>query len=155
MTSLMPARTSRYSWLAPHFIKFLVALIVLFGASTGHAQSGMGVLTGTVTDAQEHKPVGDVVVTVTSPALQGEQVVVTDGSGFYRIPDLPAGDNYTIRLEKEGYKPYARGGIALRSDTTLRANADLLPETLKAEEVVVVAQAPTVGRLELHRRGAQ
>jgi hypothetical protein len=140
----MPARTSRYSWLTPHWIKLLVLLIVLFGASNAHAQSGVGVLTGTVTDAQEHKPVGDVVVTVTSPALQGEQVVVTDGSGFYRIPDLPAGDNYTIRLEKEGYKPYARGGIALRGDATLRANADLLPDTLKAEEVVVVAQAPTV-----------
>jgi hypothetical protein len=119
-------------------------LTLLCGASTAHAQSGVGVLTGTVSDAQEHKPVADVVVTVTSPSLQGEQVVVTDGSGFYRIPDLPAGPNYTIRLEKEGYKPYVRGGIALRTDATLRANADLLPETLKAEEVVVVAQAPTV-----------
>ncbi|HEY3667070.1 MAG TPA: carboxypeptidase-like regulatory domain-containing protein, partial [Polyangiaceae bacterium] len=140
----MPARTSRYSWLTFHFIPLWVALILMLGVRTAHAQSGTGVLTGTVSDAQEHKPVADVVVTVTSPALQGEQVVVTDASGFYRIPDLPAGENYTIRLEKEGYKPYARGGIALHSEATLRANADLLPDTLKAEEVVVVAQAPTV-----------
>ena len=140
----MPAKTSRHSRVISCCLKLWVTLIVLLGAHAAHAQSGAGVLTGTVSDAQEHKPVGDVVVTITSPALQGEQVVVTDGTGFYRVPNLPSGENYVIRMEKEGYKPYARGGISLRSEATLRANADLLPESLKAEEVVVVAQAPTV-----------
>ncbi|APR77795.1 Trehalose synthase [Minicystis rosea] len=82
-------------------------------------------------------------MTVTSPALQGEQTVVTDKAGAYRIPNLPPGD-YTLRLEGDSYKPYSRGGIALHVNTTIRVNAEMLPEGLKAEEVVVVGKAPTV-----------
>ena len=107
------------------------------------AQQGAAVLTGTVVDASSKEPLADVVVTVTSPALQGEQTVVTDTSGLYRVPDLPPGV-YTLRLDKEQYKPYAREAISLRADTTIRVNAELLPESLKAEEVTVVARPPTV-----------
>ena len=85
-------------------------------------------LTGTVTDARSKQPLGDVVVTVTSPALQGEQVVVTDPTGLYRIPQLPAG-SYTMRLALHGYKPYARGGILLRNNATTRINVELLPQS--------------------------
>ncbi|HEY2903665.1 MAG TPA: carboxypeptidase regulatory-like domain-containing protein, partial [Polyangia bacterium] len=112
-------------------------------ARSAQAQQGEGTLTGTVIDAATKAPVADVVVTATSPNLQGEQVVVTDSSGFYRIPTLPPGA-YTLRFDKEAYKPLARDGISLRSDTTIRLNAELLPEALQAEEVVVVARAPTV-----------
>lgn len=85
-------------------------------------------LTGTVTDARSKQPLGDVVVTVTSPALQGEQVVVTDAQGLYRIPKLPAG-SYTMRLALHGYKPYSRGGIFLRNNATTRINVELLPQS--------------------------
>ena len=104
---------------------------------------GSSVLTGIVTDASTGKAVPDVVVTATSPALQGEEVTVTDGSGLYRIPQLPPGV-YTVRLEKESFKPYSRADINLRSDRTIRLNIQLQPEALKAEEVVVVGRAPTI-----------
>ncbi|WP_437283119.1 TonB-dependent receptor [Sorangium sp. So ce375] len=107
------------------------------------AQTGSGVLLGRVVDASNRAPAADVVVTATSPALQGEQLVVTDGTGQYRIPNLPPGD-YTLRFEKEQFKPYARGGIAVRAASTIRVNVELLPEALKAEEIVVVGRAPTV-----------
>src|SRR6266516_2301020 len=81
------------------------------------AQQGAGVFTGTVIDTSTKQPVVDVVVTATSPALQGEQTVVTDSAGLYRIPALPPGV-YTLRLDKEKYKPYARDGITLRADST-------------------------------------
>src|SRR5678816_1937964 len=55
------------------------------------AQGATSVLTGNVEDTQSHAPVPDVVVTATSPSLQGEQVVVTDSTGLYRIPQLPPG----------------------------------------------------------------
>lgn len=100
-------------------------------------------LTGIVSDAATGKPVPDVVVTATSPSLQGEEVTVTDAAGLYRIPQLPPGV-YTIRLEKEAYKPYTRGDISLRVDRTIRLNVQLQPEALKAEEVVVVGRAPTI-----------
>jgi hypothetical protein len=120
----------------------VIALLASFISPTAYAQ-GVSVLTGTVTDASTHQPVSDVVVTATAPQLQGEQIVVTDASGSYRIPQLPPGV-YSIRFEKEGYHPYTRGGIELRTDVTLRVNIDLLPEAIQSAEVVVVGKPPTV-----------
>ena len=107
------------------------------------AQQGAGVLTGRVLDANGNAPIEDVVVTVTSVALQGEQIVVTDASGHYRIPNLPPG-LYTMRLEKEAYRPYSRSDVALRADSTIRVDVLLLPEALTSEAVVVIGHAPTV-----------
>ena len=70
------------------------------------------VMTGEVRDAVQ--PIPDVVVTVTSPSLQGEQVVVTDERGRFRVPGLPPG-TYTVRLEKETYRPFTRTGVDLVS----------------------------------------
>lgn len=120
----------------------VVLVVSLFAGGSAFAQ-GSGVITGAVKDAATRAPVADVVVTATSPALQGEQIVVTDATGNYRIPQLPPGE-YTIRLEKESYKPYARGGITIRVGGTIRINDLLAPEALKAEEIVVVGRAPTV-----------
>jgi hypothetical protein len=121
----------------------ILGLVVMGSSLPAYAQQGAAVLTGTIVDTATKRPIADCVVTATSSALQGEQTVVTDKSGTYRIPSLPPGA-YTIRLEGDGYKPYSRGGITLRVDSTIRVNAELLPEGLKAEEVVVVGKAPTV-----------
>ena len=69
----------------------LVLGVLLIPAVARAQTSGAGVLAGTVFDASTKKPVVDAVVTVTSPALQGEETVVTDSAGFYRIPSLPPG----------------------------------------------------------------
>ncbi|WP_437677616.1 TonB-dependent receptor [Sorangium sp. So ce131] len=127
----------RARWAAP-----LLALASAIAPATALA-AGSAVLTGTVVDAATNRPASDVVVTVTSPALQGEQTVVTDGSGQYRIPNLPPG-TYTLRLDKEAYRPYSRGGVELRLDSTIRVNTQLLPEAIQAPEIVVVASPPTV-----------
>ena len=120
----------------------MVGLAGLLLQTTVWAQ-GSAVLTGTVRDASTKQPLRDVVVTVTSPALQGEQTVVTDGSGQYRLPNLPPGA-YTIRLEADAHRVSSRGGIGLRVGSTIRVNAELLPDSLQAQEVVVIAAAPTV-----------
>jgi len=83
------------------------------------------------------------VVTATSPALQGEQVVVTDATGLYRVPQLPPG-TYTLRFEKESYRPYSRTAIEVVADRTLRLNVELLPETAGTETVTVVGTPPTI-----------
>ncbi|WP_433933330.1 TonB-dependent receptor [Sorangium cellulosum] len=125
--------------------RWAASLLALSGAlaSTPAFAAGSAVLTGTVIDAATNKPAQDVVVTVTSPALQGEQIVVTDAAGQYRIPNLPPG-TYTLRLDKEAYRPYSRGGVELRLDSTIRVNTQLLPEALQAQEIVVVGAPPTV-----------
>jgi len=119
------------------------ALLGILVARGAFAQIGGTQLVGSVVDASTKKPVADVVVTATSPQLQGEQVVVTDAGGNYRIPQLNAG-TYTLRFEKESYKPYSRSGIELRAESTIRLNIELLPESLTSEEIVVVGKPPTV-----------
>lgn len=120
----------------------MLAAVVL-SAIPGFAQ-GNSVVQGRVTDASNGNPVADVVVMATSPALLGEQIVVTDATGQYRLPNLPPGD-YTLSFQKETYRPATRGGIALRSAVTIRVDMQVLPEAVQAsEEIVVVGRAPTV-----------
>jgi hypothetical protein len=123
----------------------LFGAVVAVGAlvSTPALAQGTAVVTGTVIDAATKQPISDVVVTATSPNLQGEQIVVTDPTGLFRIPQLPSGP-YTLRFEKEAYRPYSRGDITLRTDNTTRVNVEMLPETLKGEDIVVVGRAPTI-----------
>ncbi|MET0402302.1 MAG: TonB-dependent receptor [Cystobacter sp.] len=117
--------------------------VLLLLWSTGAAAQGTAVLVGKVINAADKKPVRDAVVTATSPSLQGEQVVVSDESGLYRIPQLPPGV-YLLRVEGEGFSPYSRSDITLRIDRTIRFNVELLPEAGLSEDVVIVATPPTV-----------
>ncbi|MDI1448789.1 TonB-dependent receptor [Polyangium sp. 6x1] len=111
----------------------------------GSAYAADGVITGQVRNAATKAPVADVVITVTSPALQGEQIVVTDAGGNFRIPQLAPGEGYTVRADKEQYKPFSRGGIKLTSGSTVRVNLELLPENIQAgEEIVVVGKPPVI-----------
>jgi outer membrane receptor protein involved in Fe transport len=121
----------------------IALLLGVLGSSTTFAQIGASNLTGTVVDAATKAPVADVVVTATSPSLQGEQVVVTDGSGLYRVPQLPPG-TYSLRFEKETYRPYSRTSIEVGADRTLRLNVELLPETAGEATVTVVGSPPTI-----------
>ncbi|HRE91693.1 MAG TPA: carboxypeptidase-like regulatory domain-containing protein, partial [Myxococcota bacterium] len=123
------------------------ALALLAGVTpdmveVARAEVGTGTLSGVVRDAATQKPVADVVVTVTSAALQGEEMAVTGPDGDFRILRLPPGE-YTVRMDREQYKPYARSGIRVRADVTLRLDTQLLPEGL-GEDIVVVARRPTV-----------
>ena len=109
--------------------RFLVAaLLLLIAVCSGTVAAQSSVIVGTVFDAASKRPVADVVVTATSPNLQGEQAVITDAQGNYRIPRLPPGA-YTLRLEADAYKPYTRSDIQLRLNLTVRVNVELLPNS--------------------------
>ena len=129
--------------LAPGFHWRRLVLLLLLPPAVVSAQSGASVLTGTVVDTSTRAPIADVVVTATSPSLQGEQVVVTDASGLYRVPQLPPG-TYTLRFEKETYRPFSRTGVDVAADRTLRLNVELLPETAGETTVSVIGTAPII-----------
>lgn len=134
----------RVPWLAALVSGAPAVALGLLSTTPAWAQTiGVATLSGKVVDTQSKAPLADAVVTVTSPALQGEQTVVTDSSGFYRVPNLPAGD-YTVRVEADRYRVYARGGLSLRANVTVRFDVEVLPETMTAEEVTVVGRPPTV-----------
>ncbi|MFO0617480.1 MAG: TonB-dependent receptor [Polyangiaceae bacterium] len=119
------------------------ALAALVTAEPALAGQGQGVLVGSVVDGASKKPVADVIITITSPALQGAHTVVTDASGGYTAPGLPPG-TYTVVADADGYKPYSYGGIQLSADSTIRLNVTMVPTALTADTVVVVDDAPTV-----------
>jgi outer membrane receptor protein involved in Fe transport len=122
----------------------VLAVGLLFG-SVALAQSSSSVIIGTVVNADpaaNKAPIADVVVTATSPNLQGEQTVVTDAGGQYRIPQLPPGV-YTLRFDGPNFKPFARSDIQLRLNRTIRVNVELLPDTF-TEEIAVTGTPPTI-----------
>ena len=123
----------------------LAAIVPSVVMVAGSAYAADGVITGQVRNAATKAPVADVVITVTSPSLQGEQIVVTDAGGNFRIPQLPTGDGYSVRADKEQYKPFSRGGMKITSGSTIRVNLELLPENIQAgEEIVVVGKPPVI-----------
>lgn len=121
----------------------VVPSVVMIASSSAYAADGT--ITGQVRNAATKAPIPDVVITVTSPALQGEQIVVTDAGGNFRVPQIPTGSGYTVSADGgTQYKPSARGGITLNSGSTVRVNIELLPENAGVIEQVVEARAPVV-----------
>ncbi|MDY7229230.1 TonB-dependent receptor [Hyalangium rubrum] len=123
----------------------VVLVACLLSGSVALAQSSSSVIIGTVINADpgsKQAPIPDVVVTATSPNLQGEQTVVTDASGQYRIPQLPPGV-YTLRFDSSGFKPFTRSDIQLRLNRTIRVNVELLPETF-TESIEISGTPPTI-----------
>ncbi|MFE8602581.1 mucoidy inhibitor MuiA family protein [Archangium violaceum] len=110
--------------------------------SRAQASSGSSTIVGTVLTADTKRPMADVVITAVSPNLVGEQIVVTDAQGQYRIPQLPPGV-YALRFDKESFKPMTRSEIQLRLDRTVRVNVELLPESM-SEAIAIVAAPPTI-----------
>jgi len=101
--------------------------VIVISSLSSAAAAQTATLVGMVINIETKRPLADVVVSATSPALQGEQVVVTDAEGKYRIPELPPGV-YTLRFDKEAFKPHGRLEVTMRSDRTVRVNVELLPE---------------------------
>jgi outer membrane receptor protein involved in Fe transport len=100
----------------------LVCTVLLLTARFAAAQGQQtGTLQGTVTDASALALPG-VTVTVTSPALQGERVTVTGGSGDYVMRGLPPGQ-YEVRFELSGFATVNRTAtINLGLPTELQAS---------------------------------
>src|SRR6266850_4530583 len=97
-----------------------------------------GTMRGTVKD-QQGLAVPGVTVTVTSPALQGQRVLVTGPDGSFTLQSLPPG-TYQIQYTLDGFSPVTQtatvplGGVAEQA-VTLRAAG-------VSEQVQVTAEKP-------------
>src|SRR5688572_22765454 len=98
------------------------------------SQSDRGTITGTVQDATG-AVVPEAKVTLTNTLTGVNFTVPTTSVGDYTVPQLPPGI-YTIRVEKEGFRPATVTGLNLNASATLRADATL--------EVGAAAQAVEV-----------
>jgi TonB dependent receptor/Carboxypeptidase regulatory-like domain/TonB-dependent Receptor Plug Domain len=102
-----------------------------------------GGLSGQIIDANTQKPVADAVVIAQSPSLQGEQTAVTDATGSFEITLLPSGV-YSLTVQREGYNAFSQQGLTIRVDRTIKVKLQLVPDTVQATGIEIVAQRPVI-----------
>lgn len=119
----------------------LVGLAALPPAAHGQFVSTASI-EGTVTDESGGALPG-VVVTLTSPALQVQQLVeATGGQGRYHFTQLPGGV-YELHFELSGFQPVRRAGLQVGAGFAARVDIQMKLGTLE-ETIVVSGESPVV-----------
>ncbi len=115
------------------------ALILSFWATASlFAQSPLGTITGTITDAQGARVLGvEVVATQVQTNLTFRTISSEDGT--YTIPNLPVGP-YTITASLSGFKTVKRSDLVL--EVSQRMKVDLALEVGQLTESVTVTGEP-------------
>jgi len=124
----------------PCRVALKVALVFLLASFvSGHltAQSERGTISGTVRDVS-----GAVVpqarVTITNTATNQPSEVRTNDSGDFTVVDLRVG-NYTVRADKEGFRPAEITGLTVDASASVRADFNL--QVGQSQQVVEVQAA--------------
>jgi hypothetical protein len=124
-------------------VVFLAALFVLFLATSrnGSSQtSADGNIYGQVTDSSGGALAG-VQITAHSPAVGGTFSATTDGTGGYRLKELPPDDHYTLEIEQAGFERVVRAGIVVRAGLNVTLDIALKVGS-EAQTVQVNGEAP-------------
>ena len=95
----------------------------LFALVPSYGQSERGTISGTVQDASGALVPG-AKVTVTNPATNTNSTTVSTEAGTYAVPNLTVGQ-YSVRVDKEGFKPSVRSGITLNAASNARVDINL------------------------------
>jgi len=119
-----------------------LAFLLLLAPALAFAQAGGASLAGTVKDASGAVLPG-VTVEASSPALtEKTRSAVTDGSGQYRIIDLPPG-TYTLTATLPGFNTVQRTDLVLSGSVTMTIAIDMKVGALQ-ETITVTGEAPVV-----------
>jgi len=86
------------------------------------------------------QPIAAATVYLNSPALVGVQIALTDKSGFFYLPGLRPG-NYTLTVEKPGYKSIVIESLRLRLGQTIFVKIKLAPSEKEGEISLVKTPA--------------
>ncbi len=107
-------------------------------ATTTHAQTLYGTITGTVTDAQgSHVP--GATVTARNEQTGLEVSSISDETGTYTIRNIPGG-NYSLKASLQGFKEFVQTGVPVVVGNIVRINAALEVGAL-SETVTVTTEA--------------
>ena len=129
-----------------HLAKALLVAAVVLLPSLAHAQS----LAGTVRDASGAVLPG-VTVEAASPVLiEKVRSAVTDGSGQYRIENLPPGP-YTLTFMLAGFTTVKRDGVEVSGSGVLTINSELRVGGIQ-ETILVTGESPVVDTQTSTRR---
>ncbi|MFO0502881.1 MAG: carboxypeptidase regulatory-like domain-containing protein [Acidobacteriota bacterium] len=112
--------------------------LAIFVASPLGAQSGLGRITGTITDSAGLSVPGTGVAARETRTGQVFQATSSD-TGVYVVTSLPLG-TYTLELKKDGFKTVSRSGLNIDVNTTLTVDVALEPGSV-TERITVEATA--------------
>jgi hypothetical protein len=115
-------------------LAFCFSILIAASASLAIAQTGTSNITGTVRDSTGAVVPG-ATVTATNEATNVSSSQTTTDSGVYAFSSLPVG-NYTITVEKQGFKALQKTTNALEVGTPLTIDISL--EVGSVEEKVTV-----------------
>ena len=113
--------------------------VVFADASTTEAQ-----MHGVIRDKGANEPAVGATVVATSPALQGEQVVITDDTGQYFITALPPGV-YTLTVYYNDVT-YTRSNVLLQvgQDIVVNVSVNSATNKTKGEVIEIQGKAPII-----------
>src|SRR5438093_224600 len=112
---------------------------LLLLAAPAAAQFDRGQISGRVKDTQGAVVPG-ATVTSTNQQTQTSWNTVSDGTGFYTFPNLPAG-RYNVTAELQGFKKALRQDVQLDAAGSLALDFTLETGTI-TEQVTVTAESP-------------
>lgn len=109
------------------FLLMLPALCCQFivKANGGKKLRSDSAVQGSVTDAVTKKPLGDVTVSFSSGKQPKKKEVKSDAAGFFISPQMAPGE-FTLYLEKKGYKSYRKDYVMMKDG--LQLSLSLEPE---------------------------
>jgi hypothetical protein len=120
----------------------VVLLALLVAAPSAARAQALGTIAGSVKDPSGAVLPG-VTVEATSPALiEKVRAVATDGSGLYRIVNLPPGQ-YTVTFSLPGFNTVRRETVDVTVGFTTTIDADLRVGAIQ-ETVTVTGESPIV-----------
>src|SRR5262249_13539708 len=87
------------------------------------AQSERGTITGTI-QAASGAVVPGAKITLTNTQTGVTFTIPSNGDGEYTVPQLQVGV-YSVKVEKDGFRPATVSGLVLNASMTVRADAKL------------------------------
>jgi hypothetical protein len=121
--------------------------------SVARAQTLKGTILGTVADVT-HAVIPNVPVNITEVNTNFHRTETTNESGFFAFANLDPGA-YRIDIEQSGFRKYARTGIALDANSTIRVDVELATgdvtqsvEVTSEGAVLQTDRADTGGKIE-------
>src|SRR5882757_7103955 len=102
-------------------LTLLLFLVVMARASFGQGITGS--ITGTVTDTRG-APIAGATVAIRQVGTDATRTILTSDVGSYRITQLAPG-GYSIRIDKDGFKPFQQANVTLAIDNDAEIHAKL------------------------------
>jgi len=119
----------------------MVAVMLGMAVIPGTAQTSMGTILGTLTDATG-AVVGNTTVQLINAGTNTKLTAKTNDSGYYQFVEVPVG-TYKIVVQKEGFKQLSRAGIVLQTDARIQVDLALTVGA-STETVEVTASSPLI-----------